>query len=253
MSNIDTSKIDVKYPIPGTNNSTQGFRDNFSQIKRALDVTRDELQDIQQKGLFKSGLSGVVLDNDANNTVVANVQTRAFRSSLLKYTTNASGNVIIDVSKADVHVLTIDENSTFTPVFAAWAPNDTQQHVDLVITFKSSLTSKLSFAGTNVDVTKTYLENFDAAQNCITAPNGVTTIKLRFSTIDCGTTITVQPNSRPYKTFQVDFRSDAIDPVGLPGDVPGTMFVAPDGIYVCTGVYNGTTSIWRRTALFAID
>ena len=253
MSTIDTTKIDVKYPVPGTNNSTQGFRDNFLQIKTALDVARNELQDIQQKGLFKSGLTGSVLDNDANNSVVANVQTRAFRNSLLKYTTNASGSIIIDVSKADVHVLTIDVDSKFTPVFAAWSPNDTQQHVDLVVTFASPLTSLLSFDASNVDSTRELLENYKVGQNCITAPRGSNTVKLRFSTIDCGETVTVSPLNRPYVTTMVPFNTDEVDPVGLPGDSPGAIFATGDGLYVCTGEYDGTTRIWKRTALFPIE
>ncbi len=33
MSQINTNGINTNYPVPGQNNSSQGFRDNFAQIK----------------------------------------------------------------------------------------------------------------------------------------------------------------------------------------------------------------------------
>ena len=41
-----TSLIDVDYPAAG-NNDSQGFRSNFSSIKSALDVTGEEISDLQ--------------------------------------------------------------------------------------------------------------------------------------------------------------------------------------------------------------
>lgn len=46
-SNINTSSIDITYPIPGQDNDTQGFRDNFSSIKNNLNVAKTEISDIQ--------------------------------------------------------------------------------------------------------------------------------------------------------------------------------------------------------------
>lgn len=36
-SRIDTSNIDINYPVAGIDNDSQGFRDNFDEIKAALD------------------------------------------------------------------------------------------------------------------------------------------------------------------------------------------------------------------------
>ena len=36
MSTINTNGLDVNYPIPGVNNNSQGFRDNFTSIKTNL-------------------------------------------------------------------------------------------------------------------------------------------------------------------------------------------------------------------------
>jgi len=46
-SNINPTNIDVTYPIAGQDNDTQGFRDNFSNIKNNLNVAKGEISAIQ--------------------------------------------------------------------------------------------------------------------------------------------------------------------------------------------------------------
>ena len=62
MSNINTNGININYPVPGTNNSTQGFRDNFASIKNNLTSAKTEITDLQSKVLVKSALSDTTLD-----------------------------------------------------------------------------------------------------------------------------------------------------------------------------------------------
>ena len=40
MSTINTNGIDVNYPVPGVNNNSQGFRDNFAAVKTNLEIGR---------------------------------------------------------------------------------------------------------------------------------------------------------------------------------------------------------------------
>jgi hypothetical protein len=47
MSNINTNSIDTTYPVPGVNNTTQGFRDNFGFIKNSLTSAKSEITDLQ--------------------------------------------------------------------------------------------------------------------------------------------------------------------------------------------------------------
>jgi hypothetical protein len=42
-----TNSIDVNYPVAGVDNSSLGFRSNFSAIKSALDATGSEISDLQ--------------------------------------------------------------------------------------------------------------------------------------------------------------------------------------------------------------
>jgi hypothetical protein len=53
MSAINTNGLDVNYPIPGQNNSSQGFRNNFASIKTNLDTAGSEISELQNKVVFK--------------------------------------------------------------------------------------------------------------------------------------------------------------------------------------------------------
>ena len=46
-SNINYSSINVNYPVAGTENNPQGFRDNFASIKDGLEVMNSEISGIQ--------------------------------------------------------------------------------------------------------------------------------------------------------------------------------------------------------------
>ena len=76
MSTINTNGINVNYPIPGQNNSTQGFRDNFSAIKTNINTAGQEITELQQKVVLKEGLNNITLNNDMANTLISNASIR---------------------------------------------------------------------------------------------------------------------------------------------------------------------------------
>lgn len=49
MSNIITNNIDQGYPVAGQDNSSQGFRNNFSNIVTGLATARAEITDLETK------------------------------------------------------------------------------------------------------------------------------------------------------------------------------------------------------------
>jgi hypothetical protein len=64
MSSINPNNIDGTYPIAGQDNDSQGFRDNFTNIKNNFTFAYDELTDLQSKVVLKSALSGGSINND---------------------------------------------------------------------------------------------------------------------------------------------------------------------------------------------
>jgi hypothetical protein len=132
MSTIDTNGIDPNYPVPGVNNSSQGFRDNFSSIKVNFDAAATEITDLENKVVVKSALTGSVVDNNMANTLISNALVRSFRATTFNLGNNISGTATIDVSRGDVQYGTIVGNTTIN--FGGWSPSGTQSNLQLQLT-----------------------------------------------------------------------------------------------------------------------
>ena len=65
MSLINPNNINGGFPVFGQDNPTQGFRDNFTNIKNNLNFAKAEIEDLQAKAVLKSALTGDVLNNDS--------------------------------------------------------------------------------------------------------------------------------------------------------------------------------------------
>lgn len=65
-SQVNPNTIDITYPVAGQDNNSQGFRDNFTNIRTNLLQVKAELEDLQSKVVLKSALTGASLDNNMN-------------------------------------------------------------------------------------------------------------------------------------------------------------------------------------------
>jgi hypothetical protein len=228
VSQINTNGINVNYPVPGENNSSQGFRDNFGQITTNLNTAATEITDLQNKVVLKAALDNSVLNNDMANAQISNCSTRGFRGTTFNLGNALAGTVLVDVNKADVHYGTVTGNVTLQ--FGSWAPTNTESEVTLrlavananaVISLPSQVVSSNNNFGT------TLLENYTMIGNTatITAPANTQVLEFTFTSLDCGNTISVAPTNRPFQSTEIQTRN--IPPTGLPGDVNGTIAVGP--------------------------
>ena len=87
-SNINPTNIDGTYPIAGQDNDSQGFRDNFTNIKTNLQYAKQELEDLQSKVVLKSALVGTTLENDLNNATLYRPQFKAASQSFREFPGN---------------------------------------------------------------------------------------------------------------------------------------------------------------------
>jgi hypothetical protein len=69
-SNINPNNIDGSYPVAGQDNNSQGFRDNFTNIKQNFQFAEDEINDLQSKAVLKAALTGSTLDNNMNDNLL---------------------------------------------------------------------------------------------------------------------------------------------------------------------------------------
>jgi hypothetical protein len=241
VSQINTNGINVNYPVPGENNSSQGFRDNFGQIRTNLNTAATEITDLQTKVVLKAALDNSVLNNDMANAQISNCSTRGFRGTTFNLGNALAGTVIVDVNKADVHYGTVTGNVTLQ--FGSWAPTNTESSVtlrlavantDAIISLPSQVVSSNNNFGT------TLIENYTRIGNTatITAPANSQVLEFTFTSLDCGNTINITPTNRPFQSTQILTRTPP--PTGLPGDVAGTVSVDANYVYVCTGTFDST-------------
>ena len=90
-SDINPNLIDITYPVAGQDNSTQGFRDNWSGIKENFEYAASEINDLQSKAVLKSALSGATLDNDLGNSLVYDARVQQISLAVAQLT---SANLI---------------------------------------------------------------------------------------------------------------------------------------------------------------
>jgi hypothetical protein len=224
MSTINTNGLNVNYPVPGVNNNSQGFRDNFATIKTNLDIASNEITDLQTNVVLKSALQNSVLNNDMANTLISNAAIRSFRHTTYNLGNSLSGTVLVDVSLGDVQIGTVSGNVSFT--FGSWAPTGTQSNVQLQLSV-SNANAVISFPEqviqSNGNYGTTLLENYANIGNVatVTVPYGITQLDYSLSSIDCGDTITIEPYNRPLQTTQVQQR--LVPPTGFLGDSAGTI------------------------------
>jgi len=226
MSQINTNGIDAEYPVPGQNNSSQGFRDNFTQIKNNLDIAGDEITDLQNTVVVKQALEGVPVNNDMANTLISNAAIQNFRSTVFNLGSALSGTVVVDTSLADTHEGIVSGDISLE--FAKWAPDNTERSINLRLTF-SDPDAVVSFPSEVISFDNNYgttlLENYRSVNDVatITKPATSDTVELTLTTLDCGETITVTPLNRPFRSTQIVERDPT--PMGLPGDVNGTIAI----------------------------
>ena len=241
MSTINTNGIDVNYPIPGQNNSTQGFRDNFQAIKTNLNTAGTEITDLQNKVVLKSALANSVLNNDMANTLIANCSTLGFRATTYNLGNALADNVTVNCSLGDLQYGNLAGNIVLN--FGSWAPTNTQSTVKLQLGRPNNTANyTITFSG-NAQINQnsgwSLLENSgsNGGLATLTFPYDTTRLDLTVTSTDCGVSLYVQPTNRPFKTTQIQIRTPA--PTGFLGDVEGTVAVDENYLYVCTDQYNG--------------
>lgn len=118
-STINYNGVDQLFPVAGQDNDSQGFRDNFSTIKDALQDAYNEISDLQEKAILVAKLSpdtGVVT-NDLQGSTLTSGSYKDFHTEI--YTHDASDVIDLDVALGDFQLVTLTNNSN-TITFSNW-------------------------------------------------------------------------------------------------------------------------------------
>ena len=110
-SSIVTTGIDTAYPVAGQDNDSQGFRDNFTNLKTALDTAKSEITDLEAKAVLKSALSGDSLSNDGAGAVLEDFELKDISETRITKGT-VSGTQTFDYSAGPYQTLTTSGSVT---------------------------------------------------------------------------------------------------------------------------------------------
>jgi len=201
-SNINSNNIDGAYPIAGQDNSTQGFRTNFTNIKNNLLIAGTEITDLQNKVIVKSALTGITLDNDMDGTLFSNAYIKGSRDVIVE-PTPATATYTLDFADGHVHVIdTADVAGAVTLAFDNW-PDPGYAEIKVIVTVANvahtiefpsevSIASDITFKG--IDTSGPIIVTFPATGD----------YTMVFSSIDVGTNVTLESISLPQEpdTFE---------------------------------------------------
>jgi hypothetical protein len=105
-SKINPYNIDGTFPVANQDNPSQGFRDNFTNIKTNFLAAENEISDLQSKALLTSALdNGQSLNNDMAGTQIRRPQLAAWTQTLLDNGA-VRGPISLDFNQANFQKIT---------------------------------------------------------------------------------------------------------------------------------------------------
>lgn len=81
-SNINPYNINGAFPVAGQDNSSQGFRTNFTNTQNNFIFAAEEISELQNKAILTGALAGQTLNNDMAGTKLTRPQLAAWTQSL---------------------------------------------------------------------------------------------------------------------------------------------------------------------------
>jgi hypothetical protein len=193
-SNINPNNIDTTYPVAGQDNDSQGFRDNFTNIKNNFTEAQDEINDLQSKVVLKSALTGGTLDNNFDGSVLKAAKVQDFRETVNVLGTT-SGSQTLNYASGHYHTLTT--SGSVSIAFSNLPATANHGRLRLAITVAN--TAHTLTLPSAVSQGTSGIQGYSA--NVITFETAGTYI-FEFTTSDGGTTIHVAELSRPRNVFQ---------------------------------------------------
>lgn len=181
-SQINPNNIDGAYPVAGQDNDSQGFRDNFTNIKTNFGFASAEITDLQSKVVLKSALTGTTLNNNMNNSVISNVQ--LLDASAPRAALGAVSSATLNYAASPYY--TLSTGSSVTIGFSNFPPAGQVGTLRLQITVTNT-SYTLTLPG-SVSVGVNNVQGYSA--NIITF-NQIGTYEYEFETSDGGTTISI--------------------------------------------------------------
>lgn len=198
MSSINPNNINGSYPIAGQDNDSQGFRDNFTNVKNNLTFAKTEIEDIQTNAILKTALAGTTLNNEMNNAQLKGAQLIKTVETIKDWATQTS----VEISFADGHYQKVTTSGPLTiSAFTNWPTSGLYAKMRLEIVITTAATDTVTLpAAVSVGLTSI----LGAVGQTITFASAGSYV-FEFTTYNAGTTITIEDLSRNYNNIAGSF------------------------------------------------
>ena len=194
-SQVNPNNVDGTYPVAGQDNDSQGFRDNFTNIRNNLTFAKAELEDLQNKAVLKSALNNTTLSNDLAGNAIVNGALTSWRETY-NNVGSVSGTTTIDFANGNHQKITLGGATTLAFTFpsnssgqqakiALWV-NVSNATYTLTLPAAVSLGDKDTIAGISGSVITFNADELANSNDYL----------LEFSTVDAGTTIQIRDLTR---------------------------------------------------------
>lgn len=112
-SQINPNNIDGNYPVANQDNNSQGFRDNFTNIRVNFQDAAAEITDLQNKVVLKAALTGQSLDNDMNDALLLAAKIQDFAATRVAVP-ETSGSIPINYTLGHYQSITTSGSITLS-------------------------------------------------------------------------------------------------------------------------------------------
>ena len=192
-SQINPNNIDGQYPVAGQPNNTQGFRDNFTNIKTNFQTAATEITDLENKGVFKAALTGTTLDNNMADNLIYAVKLQDVSYTYVQQTATA-GAIPIDYSAGQYQY--ISTTGSISLSFSNWPVSGSAGIVQIAVNVTSTAHTLTLPAAVTLGTTG--IQGYSGGVITF-AETG--TYQFSFSSVDYGSTITIYDLNRPLNYF----------------------------------------------------
>jgi hypothetical protein len=197
-SQINPNDIDGSYPVAGQDNNSQGFRDNFTNIKTNFTAAANEITDLQNNVVLKSALTGTTLDNDMGGSLLYNATIQDFGASVVALG-SVSGSQTINYAAG--HYQTLSTSGSVSLTFSNFPVVGTQGWVIVRVTVTSTAHTLTLPAAVGTGASAASVLGIQGISSNVISFAETGTYEFQFHTDDNGATVYLSELTRPRNRF----------------------------------------------------
>jgi hypothetical protein len=191
-SNINPFNIDGTFPVAGQDNASQGFRDNFTNVRNNLGYAKSEIEDLQNKAILKTSLTGGTLSNDMGGSVLYQPTLKSYYETSYNQG-QLSGAVTLNYANGNIQY--VESDGDITLAFTGWPATPILGRLVLWITI-TDIAHTITVPITNPGVTIGIADIAGYNDAGVISFDTVGDYMLEFTSLDNGQNIMIRDLSR---------------------------------------------------------